>query len=55
MYLRGPWKKARATWKKSEPSEKNKLNLAGDIRIKGKNVKASKKNMHPIIMKAVNA
>jgi hypothetical protein len=53
--VRGPWKNPNDIWRNKDPKLKNKLNLDGDIKIKGKNVRASNKNKHPTPKKAANA
>jgi hypothetical protein len=40
---------------KRDPSEKNKLNLAGAMSTIGKKVKARNKNKHPTTKNAINA
>ena len=47
-YVRGPCKKAKDICINMEPKLKNKLNLAGDSKIRGKNVRAISKNRQPM-------
>lgn len=53
--MRGPWKKDRDNYMNIEPMLKNKLNLAGEIRIRGRKVNASKRKRQPTPKKAANA
>ena len=54
-YLSGPLKKASDICMNKDPKLKKRLNLPGEIKIKGKKVKAKRKKRHPTPKKAPNA